>query len=209
MHPIDDLLAGNRNSRDRLVPTRERLIRAFTQQVQKRGYAAVGTAELLKVAAAPRGSLYHHFPSGKSGLAVAAVEDMADAVTDALHRATTGRRTLPVLLRGMASARAAWLKRTGWSEGPLLTVLSNEVVPHERDIAEALKVGSEAINSAFTDLFMARGFTPDSARRNAHMTRSLLDGAMTLSRAARSTDALLEAGDFLATRLADSANTGA
>lgn len=209
MHAIDDLLAGKQNSGTRAAPTRDRLIRAFTDLVQQRGYAAVGTAEVLKVASAPRGSLYHHFPSGKSGLAVAAVEYMAEAVTDALHRATTGRRTLPVLLRGMASARAAWLKRTGWSEGPLLTVLSNEVVPHEPDIAEALKVTSAAINSAFTDLFMARGFAPDTARRNAHMTRSLLDGAMTLSRAARSTDALLEAGDFLATRLADSANTGA
>jgi len=209
MSLVDGLLADAEATGNRTAPTRDRLIRAFTHLVQQRGYAAVGTAEVLKVASAPRGSLYHHFPTGKSGLAVAAVEAMVEAVTDALHRAATSRRTLPGLLRGMASARAAWLKRTGWSEGPLLTVLSNEVVPHESDIAEALKVGSEAINSAFTDLFIARGFTPDHARHNAHMARSLLDGAMTLSRAARSTDALLEAGDFLATRLADPANRGA
>ncbi len=208
MSLVDGLPAEAPPGGGRKAPTRERLIRAFTHLVQQRGYAAVGTAEILETAAAPRGSLYHHFPTGKSGLAVAAVEEMAEAVTDALHRAATSRRTLPVLLRGMASARAAWLKRTGWSEGPLLTVLSNEVVPYEPDIAEALKVTSAAINSAFTDLFIARGFAPDHARRNAHTARSLLDGAMTLSRAARSTDALLEAGDFLATRLADPDNRG-
>lgn len=209
MSLVDGLLADTEATGNRAAPTRDRLIRAFTRLVQQRGYAAVGTAEVLKLASAPRGSLYHHFPTGKSGLAVAAVEEMTEAVTDALHRAASSRRTLPGLLRGMASARATWLKRTGWSEGPLLTVLSNEVVPHESDIAEALKVGSEAISGAFTDLFIARGFAPDHARRNAHMARSLLDGAMTLSRAARSTDALLEAGNFLATRLADPANRGA
>lgn len=208
MSIVDGIHADAGTIRNRTAPTRDRLIRAFTHLVQQRGYAAVGTAEVLKVASAPRGSLYHHFPTGKSGLAVAAVEDMVEAVTDALHRAATSRRTLPGLLRGMASARATWLKRTGWSEGPLLTVLSNEVVPHEADIAEALKTGSGAISSAFTDLFIASGFAPGHARRHARMAQSLLDGAMTLSRASRSTDALLEAGDFLATRLADPASRG-
>jgi len=178
------------------------LIRAFMTLVQQRGYAAVGTAEILAAAAAPRGSLYHHFPDGKSGLAVAAVEELTDDITGALQQAAVSKRSLGALLKQMASARAAWLKQTGWSEGPLLGVLTNETVPHEPDIAAALALASEAVTGAFTNLFIARGFPPDVARRHAQLARATLDGAMTLSRAARSSESLVEAGAFLARHLA-------
>lgn len=190
-------------------PTRERLIAAFTHLVQQRGFAAVGTAEILEAAAAPRGSLYHHFPTGKSGLAVAAVETLADDIVDTLQRSARSRRSLPDLLRRMADARAAWLRRTKWSAGPLMTVLANEAVPHEPNIAEALKREGEAINRAFTDLFAARGFPPEQAARNGRLARSMLDGATTLCRAVRSDEALRETGDFLATHLAAPEHDGA
>ena len=116
---------------------------------------------------------------------------------------------LPDLLRRMADARAAWLRRTKWSAGPLMTVLANEAVPHEPDIAEALKREGEAINRAFTDLFAARGFPPEQAARNGRLARSMLDGATTLCRAVRSDEALRETGDFLATHLAAPEHDGA
>jgi len=190
------------------LPTRDRLTGAFMRLVQQRGFAAVGTTEILQAAAAPRGSLYHHFPAGKSALAVAAIEALAADITGALQRAGDGKRPLASLLRQMATARAGWLKRTGWSEGPLLTVLANEVVPHEPDIADALKQAGDAVTDAFTDLFVARGFATAQARRHAHMTRSVLDGAMTIARAARSVEALTEAGDFLARQFANPDSTG-
>lgn len=192
----------------RQAPTRDRLIRAFMHLAQQRGYAAVGTAEILKAAAAPRGSLYHHFPTGKSGLAIAAIEDLTDDITGALHQAKSSRRDLGTLLKRMASARAAWLKQTEWSEGPLLCVLTNETVPHEPDIAAALAVASAAVTQAFADLFIARGFAPDVASRHARLARATLDGAMILSRAARSSESLAEAGAFLALHLTTPDSTG-
>ncbi|MDF1722831.1 MAG: TetR/AcrR family transcriptional regulator [Minwuia sp.] len=198
----DDAPAG------RQAPTRDRLIRAFMHLVQQRGYAAVGTAEILKAATAPRGSLYHHFPTGKSGLAVAAIADLTDDIVYALHHAAGSKRNLGKLLNQMAAARAGWLRQTNWSEGPLFTVLTHEAVPHEPDIAAALIAASEAVTGAFADLFVTHGFTPDIARRHAQLARATLDGAMTLSRAARSSEALTEAGTFLALHLSKPDSSG-
>ncbi|WP_027257967.1 TetR/AcrR family transcriptional regulator [Leisingera aquimarina] len=55
-------------------PTRERLIRAAARLFRNKGYSGTGLAELLAEAGAPKGSLYHHFPNGKSDLALAAAD---------------------------------------------------------------------------------------------------------------------------------------
>ncbi|MCA0871718.1 TetR/AcrR family transcriptional regulator [Seohaeicola saemankumensis] len=54
------------------LPTKDRLIRAAAELFRSRGYNGVGVSEVLSRAKAPKGSLYHHFPNGKSDLALAA-----------------------------------------------------------------------------------------------------------------------------------------
>jgi TetR/AcrR family transcriptional regulator, lmrAB and yxaGH operons repressor len=82
------------NTRDRLIATAARLFR-------RNGYHATGLAELLVAAQVPKGSLYHHFPAGKSDLAMAAadwtaaqfIRIMDDAFTPAMDF-TQGATTL-------------------------------------------------------------------------------------------------------------------
>ncbi len=59
-------------------PTKDRLIRTAADLFRNRGYHGVGLAELLAAAEAPKGSLYHHFPDGKSDLALAAATWSSD-----------------------------------------------------------------------------------------------------------------------------------
>lgn len=82
------------STRDRLVATAARLFR-------RKGYNGVGLAEILAESRAPKGSLYHHFPDGKSDLAHAAAdatsEGMRQIIDDAFLRApdyATGATTL-------------------------------------------------------------------------------------------------------------------
>lgn len=65
---------------DRPLPTKDRLIRAAAELFRNRGYHGVGLNEVLSAAAAPKGSLYHHFPNGKSDLALAAATWASDGM---------------------------------------------------------------------------------------------------------------------------------
>ncbi|MCV3271720.1 TetR/AcrR family transcriptional regulator [Roseobacter sinensis] len=60
------------------LPTKDRLIRAAAKLFRTHGYHGVGLNDLLSEAAAPKGSLYHHFPNGKADLAIAAATWASD-----------------------------------------------------------------------------------------------------------------------------------
>ena len=85
----------------RPLPTKDRLIRAAADLFRRSGYHGVGLSELLSAADAPKGSLYHHFPNGKSDLAVAAAtwasDEMLRMIAASFEPAEdfgTGTRTL-------------------------------------------------------------------------------------------------------------------
>jgi TetR/AcrR family transcriptional regulator, lmrAB and yxaGH operons repressor len=54
--------------------TRERLVVEAAMLFRRKGYHATGLAEILAASDLPKGSLYHHFPNGKVGLAMAAAD---------------------------------------------------------------------------------------------------------------------------------------
>jgi TetR/AcrR family transcriptional repressor of lmrAB and yxaGH operons len=54
--------------------TRERVLRAAATLFQAQGYHGTGLNQVLAEAAAPKGSLYFHFPGGKEQLAAEAVD---------------------------------------------------------------------------------------------------------------------------------------
>jgi TetR/AcrR family transcriptional regulator, lmrAB and yxaGH operons repressor len=54
--------------------TRSRILQAAYRLLRKRGYHASGLTDVLELAQAPKGSMYHHFPGGKEELGVAVVE---------------------------------------------------------------------------------------------------------------------------------------
>ena len=48
--------------------TREKLIHYTSHAIRKRGFYGTGLREILEQTQIPKGSLYHHFPTGKEGL---------------------------------------------------------------------------------------------------------------------------------------------
>ncbi len=63
------------------TPTRDRLVTTAATLFRRKGYHATGLAEILADAGVPKGSLYHHFPDGKAGLALAAADWTAGFLT--------------------------------------------------------------------------------------------------------------------------------
>lgn len=56
---------------------RQPIINAAVALFRRQGFARTGLNEIEDISGAPKGSLYHYFPLGKSSIAVAAVEERA------------------------------------------------------------------------------------------------------------------------------------
>ncbi len=115
--------------RSAIDPTRARLVAAALRLMQCHGYCGVGLTAILEVADAPKGSLYHHFPKGKEGLAVAAIAYLESEVDSRLQGLIGLGLNLNDILQVMASECGAWLAETKFTQTPLLSAIASGGAP--------------------------------------------------------------------------------
>jgi len=89
-----------RTQAERSETTRAALIAAGRRLFAARGYAAVGTEEIVREAGVTRGALYHHF-AGKRELFAAVYEQIESEITEQLAASVVpGASVLETLQRG-------------------------------------------------------------------------------------------------------------
>lgn len=146
------------------------------------GVEGTSFKEVLALANAPRGSVYHHFPGGKSELLHAALDRASGRALKAME-ATRGQSALEVLERFITLWQAL-LDYSKLSAG--CAVVSVTVAGPNGDILK--HVG--AIFLTWTDqlagLFAAAGLSEDAAHRMATVTIAATEGAVVLCRAEQS-----------------------
>jgi len=114
---------------ERAEATRTALVTAARQLFTERGYAAVGTEEIVRRAEVTRGALYHHFTDKRDlfravheqmeGEIVAAIAARMDATADPLELLKTGTRAFLDACMDPAHARVNLLDAPsvlGWEE---------------------------------------------------------------------------------------------
>ena len=69
------------------LDTRTRMIVSATELFREHGYSGTGFRDVVAHSGAPRGSIYHHFPGGKTELAEEAVRLAGDVVAGRIERA--------------------------------------------------------------------------------------------------------------------------
>lgn len=72
------------------ITSRDLLLRTASNMIRAGGYDGVGLNQILRAANLPKGSLYHHFPGGKSELAQAATAWSGDGVARLVERIFCG-----------------------------------------------------------------------------------------------------------------------
>jgi TetR/AcrR family transcriptional regulator, lmrAB and yxaGH operons repressor len=78
--------------------TRARILSAALRLFRKRGYHGAGLNDILELANAPKGSLYHHFPDGKEEIGVAVVAEITRSILTLLE-SSRARTTVAVILQ--------------------------------------------------------------------------------------------------------------
>jgi len=78
---------------------RQPIINTAVTLFRRQGYSRTGLNEIVEMSGAPKGSLYHYFPLGKSSIGVAAVKEAGCRVAATLTKLAEECRSTGELLR--------------------------------------------------------------------------------------------------------------
>lgn len=164
--------------------TRARMVRSAARVLRERGAAGLTIDEVLTRSGAPRGSVYHHFPEGRSQLLLEALQYAGDSITALIDDAAP--RGGIALVQNFVDFWEAALNDTDFTAGcPVVAVAIGSA-----DEAPTLApVAAEILGrwrAALSRAFVAEGFADADAASLAVTCLSALEGAIVLCRSARS-----------------------
>jgi TetR/AcrR family transcriptional repressor of lmrAB and yxaGH operons len=166
--------------------TRERLIGAMLEALGTRGFHGVGISELLSRAQAPKGVLYHHFPGGKTELAVVAIDRVVGHITLTLEKLFSRHGDLVQALTHWMQDAQSTLLGSGCQRGCPRATIALESTAEDTAIREAVARGFAAIRGTLTHDLVTSGIDAPLAARLASLIVSAYEGGLIQARVAGS-----------------------
>ena len=192
--------------------TRERLVGAMGDALQRRGLHGAGLNAVLDAAGAPKGVLYHHFPGGKTALAVAALEAYVTRLGDALDRALAGGAATDGSAGHIAPAPTAiaapdpvvalarWLEGAearvvadGFARGCPLAVVALESTPDDVELRRAVAEAFATVRARIAAGLVRGGCDSAQAEGLAALIVAAYEGGLLQARAAGSVAPMAQA----------------
>ena len=171
------------------LSSKEKLAWTAAKLFQERGFHGVGLAEILKASNLPKGSLYHHFPSGKADLALEAAalahREMTRIIEDAFVNAETYEAGATTLFFKLAKLFEIMGKHTACPISETLFSGPNNDVFREHSAMYFEKWISQIASYA-----EQLDEPPDIARQHAERLFLTLQGGWVLARAKRDGDVI-------------------
>jgi TetR/AcrR family transcriptional regulator, lmrAB and yxaGH operons repressor len=164
---------------------RQPIINAAVTLFRRQGFARTGLNDIVDVSGAPKGSLYHYFPFGKSSIAVAAVEEAGRRVVETIEKLASECTSTGELLRAHARLLAGWMQKSGFRNGCPITTVLLELTPRERAVTEAGRKAYAARLSILSRKLVEDGFVRARADTLAVLCTSALQGALIQARVER------------------------
>lgn len=165
---------------------RQPIINAAVTLFRRQGFARTGLNDIVDISGAPKGSLYHYFPLGKSSIAVAAVEEAGRRVVATVEKLASECASTGDLLRAHARLLAGWMQKSGFRNGCPITTVLLELAPRERAVTEAGRKAYAARLSILSRKLVGDGFAKARADALAVLCTSALQGALVQARVERS-----------------------
>ncbi|MGW5732961.1 MULTISPECIES: TetR/AcrR family transcriptional regulator [Streptomyces] len=189
--------------------TSARLVESMLELIQRNGYSGTGLNTVVEHAGAPKGSLYFHFPQGKEALGERAVE-LASARFGALVADSASESATPgAVVRRVIDALAGLLDDGDFQLGCPVSVVTLEMGGQSERLRDACANAFESWIAPVTELLVAHGRSRPAARALATAVVSMVEGAVIVSRAQRSTEPLRCAAQALVVLLEQDAEASA
>lgn len=179
-----------------LPPTRDRLIATAALLFQRKGYHGVGVAEILENAEAPKGSLYHHFPNGKSDLALAAAHFAAEQtlriLDSSFEDAVDARDGITTFCYKLAKL---FTLHDNWVGCPISSTLFES--PSNQEFRLNTREIFETWHDATKAHVIAKGTNPENADAMVDALWMTLQGAWTMSRVRGTSDPIKQVPNLI------------
>jgi AcrR family transcriptional regulator len=182
-----------------VTSTRERILEASTDLFRRQGMAGTGIKQILGVAKAPFGSLYHHFPGGKDELVAATIERAGQQYAALVTEKLLAGPDLATNIRTAFASAGDTLVETDWADACPIETVALEVASTNEPLRLATAAVFESWITGLTALLEHNGVAPAAARPLALVILAALEGAFVFDRAMRSTDAVVACGEAMAT----------
>lgn len=166
--------------------TRDRLIAAMFDSLQRKGLHGVGLSEILHDAQAPKGVMYHHFPGGKADLAVAAIETGAAQIKASLLQVIQANADPADALKTWWGHAHKRLERSGFERGCPLAAISLESTSGDIALRDALARAFGEFRELVADLLAGAGIGAKRSTQLAALIVSAYEGSLIQARVAGS-----------------------
>ncbi len=165
-----------RTQLDRTAATRGALVAAGRELFGSRGFAAIGTEEIVRAAGVSRGALYHQF-ADKTELFAAVFEQVEEELTQRIG-ATLAAGGISDPVGALQAGVGAWLDACAEPEVQRIVLLdAPSVLGWERFREVGLRYGVGLVEATLTAAMDAGQLTPRPVRPLAHVLIGALDEA--------------------------------
>jgi len=179
--------------------TRERIVEATSALFMQRGYAASGLKQISEASASPIGSLYHHFPGGKTELAAETLRASGRAYEALVTSVIDAAPDIVTAVHDCFEAAAATLRANDYADACPIATVALEVASSDEPLRKVTAAIFEGWLVALTARFEQSGIAPSTRARDlATSFLAALEGGFLLSRAAKNTTAMEALGRSMA-----------
>ena len=171
--------------------TRTRMLDTTARLLQQRGYHGTSLNDILAASAAPRGSLYFHFPGGKDQLVFEASRAAVDRVTQHRREVLAAASSPAAAVRAFADGIVLLLEETDYQLGCPIAPIVLDGTSEVTDLSELCRQTFEEWIGLLRDAFAKAGIAKQRAEALALLTQSSFEGALLIARAYRDSSPVL------------------
>jgi len=168
--------------------TRNNMLISAAEVMRERGTAGVTIDEVLARSGAPRGSVYYHFPEGRTQILTEALVWAGDTIADSID-AAADRGALP-LVRGFSEFWERTLQESDFGAGCPVVAAAIGCANDEAGLASIASDIFGRWRDALTRAFIADDFDAAEAESLAVTCIASLEGAVVLCRSIRNAEPL-------------------
>ncbi|MCZ4616494.1 TetR/AcrR family transcriptional regulator [Rhodococcus qingshengii] len=170
------------------LSSRDRMIRSAVELISRNGVDATSFSDVIKHSGAPRGSIYHHFPGGKTELMVEAVRAAGAIITRRISSAAATGSTADVI-EAVGDIWRLNLTRSDFVIGcPVIAGgLARASEPEVAEVSAEVMLGWQKLIESQLE---TAGYPAVQAKSMANLTITSVEGAVAVCQTTRSIEPL-------------------